>query len=691
MQQLHLVGVTADHDGLIFSARRGAKSGGFTLDLDERLLTVIEDALRQQAEQGDLDESGLPTLAGRTGRGQSQLSPREIQSRLRSGYSIEDVAEEAGVDEAWIARFAAPILAEQEQVVARALPLLFVKPRLGESAQPLGVAVRWNLADRGLLLRADDFRSSWSAYQLAESAWVVRFTFVNRRREQAAEWVVDIRSGDLIARNRLASDLAYVEPGRRRAPGKLEPAADAHPPAGEDEAPTTPHSRDGRSPAPPPRRAATAGRAAATTSRAATPARTRGSTTSSSSARAASSKRGKATKTTRTGKATKSSKATKATKARKAARTTKATKASKATKARKATRSTRASKPARRASSSTRGAAAKRTAARKAAVRRAPTVRPAARKSAAAKKTAAKKTAARKATARKAAAKKKPARPATRSLARATARGIAARSPAPTTRPRRPQRTLARARAAPAADRTTRPTESQSISSRRARPDPASLSSASRVRGGGRPAPAVTTRPPGPSSESARPSTELRRPPAPPARESRREQSPEPRPDPARLDRDRQRERAEAQAASDARAARRERRERALASAPDGAAPMSTRRVPVAPRAPDVGPTVRPLDPAAAAHRQPAAIERNGAPTPEVNDRTVRVSSTVRPRRPLAEQRTAAGPGSFGPPADGDAPAVRIRTDRPPAAPVGDSPGDRTERAGRSRLLRRRR
>ena len=34
MQQLHLVGFTTDHEGLIFSARKGAKTGSFVLKLD---------------------------------------------------------------------------------------------------------------------------------------------------------------------------------------------------------------------------------------------------------------------------------------------------------------------------------------------------------------------------------------------------------------------------------------------------------------------------------------------------------------------------------------------------------------------------------------------------------------------------------------------------------------------------------
>src|SRR5204862_673980 len=53
------------------------------------------------------------------GRPQSALTPREIQARLRSGFSIAQVAAEAGVGQDWVARFAAPILAEQQQVLER--------------------------------------------------------------------------------------------------------------------------------------------------------------------------------------------------------------------------------------------------------------------------------------------------------------------------------------------------------------------------------------------------------------------------------------------------------------------------------------------------------------------------------------------------------------------------------------------
>ena len=163
MQQLHLVGFTTDIEGLIFSARKGSRSGGYVVTLDDRLLARIEEALRLRAEDdtegsngrhpgqaddarpvgrarranngaGDVGDAGESEDeddgAGRPAR-ESALTPREMQARLRAGFSIAEVASEAHVDEEWVSRFAAPILAEQDQVIERAQSLVYTAPRKG--------------------------------------------------------------------------------------------------------------------------------------------------------------------------------------------------------------------------------------------------------------------------------------------------------------------------------------------------------------------------------------------------------------------------------------------------------------------------------------------------------------------------------------------------------------------------------
>lgn len=216
MRKLHLVGLTTDRDGLIFTARKGSKSGGFIVPLDDRVLAAIAEARgapngapEVQAEVADLE------VVPKRLRSQSALTPREMQARLRAGRSIDEVASEAGVDTEWVARFAVPILAEQAQVVELARSLVYAKPRLGESSQPLGASVMQNLSDRGIFIPDDVAQAAWSAFQLHDSVWMVRFRYRSRGRDQEAQWEIDVPAGRLLARNRHASDLGYVDPRRR--------------------------------------------------------------------------------------------------------------------------------------------------------------------------------------------------------------------------------------------------------------------------------------------------------------------------------------------------------------------------------------------------------------------------------------------------------------------------------------------
>lgn len=252
VQKLHLVGFTTDRDGLILATRKGAKSGGYVISLDDKLKASIDDARRGDSVTSSEPPSPSPTPSptatppppptvptavpairspalptrrtsaegAKSAKPVSGLSPREIQARLRAGGTIADIAAAAGVDEEWVLRFAAPIRAEQARVVDRALRLVFVKPRLGPSVQPLGPSVQSNLSDKGIQFSEDVFDAGWTAYNLHGTTWAVRFAYHHRSRVHAAVWQVDLRQGEVVARGRLASELGYVEPGRK--PARLE-------------------------------------------------------------------------------------------------------------------------------------------------------------------------------------------------------------------------------------------------------------------------------------------------------------------------------------------------------------------------------------------------------------------------------------------------------------------------------------
>src|SRR5205807_2080939 len=161
----------------------------------------------------------------------SLLTPRQIQARLRAGQSIAEVAAEAKVDTEWVERFAVPVVAEQTRMISQARSSTYSKARLGQSTQDLGTSVRWNLADKGVILAADVFDEGWNAFQMQDEIWIVRFRYTSRGREQLAEWEFDSGARHLASRNRLASELGYVEKGRRRRPMPPPPAPPPAPPS----------------------------------------------------------------------------------------------------------------------------------------------------------------------------------------------------------------------------------------------------------------------------------------------------------------------------------------------------------------------------------------------------------------------------------------------------------------------------
>lgn len=268
MRKLHLVGLTTDRDGLIFTARKGSKSGGYIVPLDKKVLAAI--AAASDDANGDPAQAPAPLseveVVPKRLRSESALTPREMQARLRAGRTIDEVAAEAGVDTEWVARFAVPILAEQAQVVELARSLVYAKPRLGESSEPLGPSVVQNLSDRGVFMPDDVLNDGWSAFQLHDSVWMVRFRYRSRGRDQEAQWEIDVPTGRLRARNRQASDLGYVGPDRWR--GEEEPEelpAEAPAPAARRRA--TPAPRPARQAGRPAAKSATAAKAPRTTAR----------------------------------------------------------------------------------------------------------------------------------------------------------------------------------------------------------------------------------------------------------------------------------------------------------------------------------------------------------------------------------------------------------------------------------------
>ena len=222
MQQLHLVGFTTDRRGLIFSVRRGAKSGSYLVEVGEEVLAAIEEARARLAEEAAEAEAAT-VVPDRAERPQSNLAVREMQARLRRGQSVDQVAAKAGVDASWVARFAPPVMTEMAEVIRSVRARRYVKQRVGTSGATLGESVYRNLVDRGVSTPRDELDRGWSARQLADGQWEVRFRYVSRGRPVAVAWTFDDVTGKVTARDRLAGQLAF-RPGGPPPAKRTKPA-----------------------------------------------------------------------------------------------------------------------------------------------------------------------------------------------------------------------------------------------------------------------------------------------------------------------------------------------------------------------------------------------------------------------------------------------------------------------------------
>ncbi len=123
-------------------------------------------------------------------------SPREIQTLLRSGLSISEVAERTGEDADHVAKFEAPITAELAFVLERALSVP-VTTQSDEDATTFGAAIESRLREQGGSV------SRWQAYRLIDE-WVVGAEFTVGDVTEDATWAFDPRKLTLVPSNPVA-------------------------------------------------------------------------------------------------------------------------------------------------------------------------------------------------------------------------------------------------------------------------------------------------------------------------------------------------------------------------------------------------------------------------------------------------------------------------------------------------------
>lgn len=171
MLDLRLVGVHADGDHLLLADENG-----------ERYRVVIDQSLRDAVRR---DRAHAP--AGADGA-DTQLRPRDVQSLLRSGVSVEEVAERSGWSIEKIQRYEPPVRAERDHVALLVQDLPVHRPT-PDAPDSFGERAIDRLLQRGV--DRQDIR--WDSWRTDEE-WTVIAVYPAGGRLRQATWVFDPKS-----------------------------------------------------------------------------------------------------------------------------------------------------------------------------------------------------------------------------------------------------------------------------------------------------------------------------------------------------------------------------------------------------------------------------------------------------------------------------------------------------------------
>lgn len=130
-----------------------------------------------------------------------QISPKEIQSLLRSGLSAAEVAVRTGSNVEHIARFEAPIAAELAFLLERALSVPVIT---NDEETNFGEAINHRLFEQGGRVER------WQAYRIDDN-WVIGASCVIGTVEEDATWSFDPRKQTLVPNNEAAIRISRAE------------------------------------------------------------------------------------------------------------------------------------------------------------------------------------------------------------------------------------------------------------------------------------------------------------------------------------------------------------------------------------------------------------------------------------------------------------------------------------------------
>ena len=188
MKELIFVGRSIDNLALIFMDESGFE---FNVPVDDHIKRSINNNV-----------TGAAMMTNST----SGISPKDIQTRIRRGESVQAIASENGVSLERIARYAGPVLAERSYMASLAEKTLIRRPH-GEVL--LGELATGQLANRGI----DTLTLVWDSYRRDDSRWTVSVSWNSGSGGGSANWIYDPLAKSVLALDDEARWLFGEAPG----------------------------------------------------------------------------------------------------------------------------------------------------------------------------------------------------------------------------------------------------------------------------------------------------------------------------------------------------------------------------------------------------------------------------------------------------------------------------------------------
>ena len=226
-------------------------------DEGTRLLLVDEDGQQHQVQIDDALRSAVRTVRPRSSDEgvDPNVRPRDVQAMLRSGLTIDEVAERTGWSPTKVGLFEPPIRAERDHVATTAQRLpLHTRVAGRDQTSTVGDRVAERLTHRGV----ESADIEWDAYR-GDRGWTIECRFPAGGRPRVATWRYDAQTQSLHPTDDEARWLSEDEqqpanlPFGRTTPapgvydvvaeGGLDQSAPAARPVQRQSAPKIPHAR----------------------------------------------------------------------------------------------------------------------------------------------------------------------------------------------------------------------------------------------------------------------------------------------------------------------------------------------------------------------------------------------------------------------------------------------------------------